>query len=90
MARNNFALNVSKEIPNRCLHCFGDSQESLNGNDFFSTLDFSKILGVQISVFRQFLLSEIDLFAVKTNCSTDQFAVAQDGLPFSLEAWHSL
>jgi hypothetical protein len=50
-------------------------QQSLNGDDFLSALDFSKVFGVQVSQFRQSLLGKPGFLAMQTYSVTDKFSV---------------
>ncbi len=54
---------------------FGNSQQCLNGNDFFTALDFAKIFRVQICQLSQSFLGKIGFLSTQANGITNHPAV---------------
>ena len=80
--------NVAEELANGGFYCLGNPQQSLNGDDFFSALNFPQVLGVQVSPFRQFLLGKPGFLAIKTYGLSDKLSVPQNRLSLSLGFGH--
>ena len=80
--------NIAEELANGGFYCLGNPQQSLNGDDFFSALNFPQVLGVQVSPFRQFLLGKPGFLAIKTYGLSDKLSVPQNRLSLSLGFGH--
>src|ERR1039458_45840 len=82
--------NVAEELANGSFYCLCNAQQSLNGDDFFSALNFPKVLGVQVGPFRQFLLGKPGFLAMKTYGLSDKLSVPQNRRWLSLGFGHCL
>ena len=70
------------------LQGFGNPEQSFNGDDFFSALDFSEVFGIQVNKFSQLLLGQFGLLSAQPNCLTDDVAVIKMILNLSLVQAH--
>jgi hypothetical protein len=67
--------NAAKKFSYWSFYRFGNSQQSLDGNDFFPAFNFPKIFGVQIHYLSQSFLGITGVFPAKANGITNYLAV---------------
>ena len=80
MERANEISNAAKEIPNGNFYRPCDTQQRLDGNNFFAAFNFAEIFWVQIHRFGELLLSQARPFTIAANGIANRFAMPQNHL----------
>lgn len=80
MERANEISNAAKEIPNGNFYRLCDSQQRLDGNNFFAALNFTDIFRIQIHRFGELLLSQTRFFTIAANGIANDFSMPQNRL----------
>ena len=73
------ALKFAREIAHAHAQGFGHPRQSIHRNVDVTTLDFPKILGIQVGFLRQLFLTEPILLAAGTDGFAQNLAVLRNG-----------